>query len=258
MKWLLMACGIVLSLTGYMACMRSKVQRENPVIQRSLVKWESTGDSASSTQLVKDSQGRITSMENKVELNRFQFSTDSILLTEYSKTDNRIVYAFKGKLDSAGKLIRGTAIVGYGAHGTDTVQHRFEYDNQGYLVKESRDYGKAGTYIITYLYEAGDAIRISTWYNNELYNTKELEYYTDKDNLTGLEDFKFRKNMNELVGNTSKHLVKKITSVARNGKLNYSFNFEYETDDEGLPLKLITRKGKKVSGVTTYFYAAKV
>ncbi len=64
--------------------------------------------------------------------------------------------------------------------------------------------------------------------------------------------------MNELVGNTSRHLVKKITFVARNGKLNYSFNFEYETDDEGLPLKLITRKGKKVSGATTYFYAAKV
>jgi hypothetical protein len=258
MKWLLMACGIVLSLTGYMACMRLKVQRINPVIQRSLVKWESTGDSASSTQLVKDGQGRITSIENNTELNRFQFSTDSILLTEYSKTDNRIVYAFKGRLDSAGKLTSGTAIVGYAAHGTDTVLHRFEYNDQGYLVKELRDYGKAGTYIIGYTYEGGDVIRISTWYNYELYNTKELEYYTQKENLTGLEDFKFRKNMSQLVGNTSRHLVKKITSTARNGKLNYSFNFEYETDDEGLPLKLITRKGKKVSVVTSYFYAAKV
>ncbi|AXY77331.1 hypothetical protein D3H65_26590 [Paraflavitalea soli] len=238
--------------------MRSKVQRENPVIQRSLVKWESTGDSASSTRLGKDSQGHITSMENNAELNRFQFSTDSILLTEYSKTNNRIVYAFKGRLDSAGRLTEGTAIVGYADHGTDTVLHRFEYDDQGYLVKEYRDYGKAGIYIIIYQYEAGDAIRISTWYNNELYNTKELEYYTGKNNLTGLEDFKFRKNINHMVGNVSKHLVKKITSVAGNGKLNYSFNFEYETDDEGLPLKLITRKGKKVSGVTTYFYAAKV
>ncbi len=95
MKWLLMACGIVLSLTGYMACMRSKVQRRNPVIQRSLVKWESIGDSASSTQLVKDSQGRITSMKTRWRLNRFQFSTDSILLTEYSKTDNRIVYCIQ-------------------------------------------------------------------------------------------------------------------------------------------------------------------
>ena len=258
MKWLLMAGGIVLSLTGYMACMRSKVQRENPVIKRSLVKWESTGDSASSTQLVKDGQGHITSMENDLEVNRFQFSTDSLLLTEYSKTDNRIVYAFKGRLDSAGKLTGGTALVAYAARGTDTVLHKFEYDDQGYLVKEFRDYGKAGTYTIGYTYEGGDVIRISTWYNNELYNTKELEYYTQKDNMTGLEDFKFRKNVNQLVGNTSKHLVKKITSVARNGKLNYSFNFEYETDDQGLPLKLITRKGKKVSGVTTYFYAAKV
>lgn len=258
MKWLLMAGGIVLSLTGYMACMHSKVQRVNPVIQKSLVKWESTGDSASSTRLVKDGQGRITSMENEVEVSSFRFSGDSVLFTEYSKAEDRIVYTFRGRLDSAGKLTGGTAVVAYAASGTDTVLHAFEYDDQGYLVKEFRDYGKAGTYIIGYTYKGGDAIRISTWYNNELYNTKELEYYTQKDNLTGLEDFKFRKNMNQLVGHTSSHLVKKITSVARNGKLNYSFNYEYETDEEGLPLKLIARRGKKVSGVTTYFYASRI
>ncbi len=97
--------------------------------------------------------------------------------------------AFKGKLDSAGKLTCSRAIVGYAAHGTGTGSTGLNTMTRGYLVKEFRDYGKAGTYIITYLYEAGDAIRISTWYNNELYNTKELEYYTDKDNLTGLRRF---------------------------------------------------------------------
>lgn len=255
---LLIAGVAVLSLTGYVACMRMKVQRVNPVIKKNLVKWESMGDSASSTRLVKDQQGRITSMENDVEVNSFHFLTDSVLLTEYSKAENRVVYAFKGRRDHAGKLISGMAVAAYAAYDPDTVLHRFEYNAGGYLVKEFRDYGKDGTYIIVYEYEGDDVIKISTWYNNELYNTKELQYYTGKDNLTGLEDFKFRKNINNLAGNTSRHLVKKITSVARNGKLNYSFDYEYETDEEGLPVKLIAKKGKKVNAVTTYFYASKI
>lgn len=255
---LIIAGVAVLSLTGYVACMRMKVQRVNPVIKKNLVKWESTGDSASSTRLVKDQQGRITSMEDDMEINSFRFSTDSVLLTEYSKTESRVVYAFKGRRDNAGKLISGMAVAVYAANDPDTVLHRFEYDAGGYLVKEFRDYGKDGTYIIAYEYEKGDVIKISTWYNNELYNTKELQYYTGKDNLTGLEDFKFRKNINNLAGTASRHLVKKITSVARNGKLNYSFDYEYETDEEGLPVKLIAKKGKKVSAVTTYFYASKI
>jgi hypothetical protein len=254
MKWLLIACVTVLSIVGYMACMRMKVERVNPVIKKSLVKWESMGDSTSATRLVKDSLGRITSLENELELNSFRFSTDSILLTEYAKAEKRIVYTFAGKLDKTGKLTGGIAVVAYGFNNPDTVLHRFEYDEEGYLVKEYRDYGKAGAYLMVYTYENGDAIRISTWYNNELYNTKELEYYRERDNLTGLESFKFRNNINRLAGKTSRHLVKKIRSIAGNGKLNYAFDYEYETDEIGLPLKLIAKKGKKVSAVTAYYY----
>lgn len=257
MKWLLIAGVAVLSLTGYMACSFVKVQHANPVIKRNLVKWEST-DAASSTRLEKDLQGRITSMENNAEVTAFKFWADSMLLTEYSKAENRVVYEFKGRLDHTGKLVSGLAIASYSSWKPDTVSHRFKYNVAGYLVKEFRDYGKAGTYTIVYEYEEGDAVRIYTWFNNDLYNTKELEYYRKKDNLTGLEDFKFRRNINNLAGNISRHLVKKITSLARNGKLNYSFNYEYETDEEGLPLKLITKKGKKVNSVTTYFYASKM
>jgi YD repeat-containing protein len=256
MKWLLIGGVAVLSLTGYMACSFMKAQHADPVIKRNLVKWEST-DAASSARLEKDPQGRISSLENNAEVNAFKFWADSTLLTEYSKTENRIVYEFKGKLDSAGKLMSGLAIASYSSWKPDTISHRFEYNAAGYLVKEFRDYGKAGTYTIVYEYEAGDAVKIYTWFNNELYNTKELEYYPQKDNLTGLEDFKFRRNVNNLTGNVSRHLVKKISSVARNGKLNYSFNYEYETDEAGLPLKLITKKGKKINSVTTYFYASK-
>lgn len=257
MKWLFWAGVVVLPITVYMACMHMKLQRANPVIQRTLVKWESLGDSTFSTRLVKDRQGHVVCLENDAELNNFRFWKDSVLLTEYAKTETRVVYEFKGRLDSTGKLISGKAVAAYDTYHPDTVLHRFEYNTRGYLVKEVRDYGQAGVYMITYEYEEGDAVKICTWHNNELYNTKELEYYSGKDNLTGLEDFKFRKNINNLAGHTSRHLVKKITSIAGNGKINYSFNYEYETDEQGLPLKLIAKKGKKISTVTTYFYASK-
>lgn len=168
-----------------------------------------------------------------------------------------MVYEFKGRLDSTGKIMDGLATASYAVNSPDTVVHRFEYNEAGYLVKELRDYGKAGVYMIIYEYEQGDVVKIFTYYNEELYNTKELEYYTQRGNFTGLEEFKFRRNINHLAGKVSKHLMKKITSVARNGKLNYSFNYEYETDEDGLPVKLITKKGKKVNTVTNYFYAAK-
>lgn len=256
MKWLLMAGIAVLSFTGYVACRQMKVQHEIPVIKKDLVKWENSGDAASSACLTKDEQGRIIGIENETEINTFRYWADSLLFLEHTKPETRIVYEFKGKLDSAGRLLSGVAVAAWGDYTPDTVYHRFEY-HAGFLVKEFRDYGKAGIYTITYEYKNDDVIKICTWHNNVLYNTKELEYYTGKKNLTGLEDFKFRKNINNLVGNTSRHLVKKITSVGRGDKVNYSFNYEYETDGEGLPVKLITKKGRKISSVTTYYYAAK-
>jgi hypothetical protein len=257
MKWLLVAGAAALSFTGYVACRSIKGQRVNPVIQKNLVKWESTGDSASSASLVKDTAGNIISVETNLEINRFGFCEDSLTLTEFSKTENRIVYEFKGKRDSTGKLMSGVATASYSVNSPDTVIHHFEYNAEGYLIKEFRDYGNHSVYTIVYEYEQGDAVKIYTYYNDELYNTKSFEYFTDRKNVTGLEDFKFRKNINGLAGKTSNHLVKKISSVARTGKLNYSFNYEYETDEEGLPVKAITMKGKKVNSVTTYFYTAK-
>jgi len=257
MKWLVIAGVGTVSLVGYIACVGIKEQHVNPVIHKNLVRWQSTGDSTS-VSLVKDSEGRITSMETAADRNTFVFQADSVVLREFSKTDNRIVYEFKGRRDMTGKLVSGVAIASYAINSPDTVMHYFEYNTTGYLVKEVRDYGKSGVYAIVYDYEEGDATRISTWYNNQLYNTKTLEYYTDKDNLTTLEDFKFRKNINGLAGKTSSHLVKKITSVARTGKLNYSFNYEYETDEEGLPIRAIAKRGKKINSVTTYFYRPKV
>lgn len=257
MKWLLLAGVAALSFTGYVACISTKGQRVNPVIHKNLVKWESNGDTASFTALVKDTAGHITSVETGLEINRFSFCEDSVTFTEFSKTGNRIVYEFKGKKDSTGKLMSGTATSSYSVNSPDTVKHNFEYNADGYLVKEFRDYGKGNIYSIIYEYEQGDAVKIYTYYNDELYNTKTLAYYTDRKNLTGLEDFKFRKNINGLAGKTSSHLVKKITSLARDGKLNYSFDYEYQTDEEGLPVKAFTMKGKKVNSVTTYFYASK-
>jgi YD repeat-containing protein len=250
MKWLSIAGVAVLCLVGYATFVNMKVPPQKVVITKSLVQWQSTGDSASSTWLMKDSAGRIISVENNVEVNSFRFWADSVLLTEYSKTEDRIVYTFKGRRDSSGKLISGKAIATYDVFEPDTVQHRFEYNAGGYLVKEFRDYGKTGTYIIAYEYDGSDVVKISTWLNNVLNNTKELAYYKEKNNLTGLEDFKFRRNINSL--------VKQITSTAGNGKRNYSFNYEYETDEDGMPVKLIAKRGKKVSTVTTYYYAAKL
>jgi hypothetical protein len=258
MKWLSIAGVAVLCLVGYVAFVYMKVPPQKVVITKSLVQWQSTGDSASSTRLMKDSIGRITSVENNVEVNSFRFWADSVLISEYSKTEDRIVYTFKGRLDTAGKLISGKAIATYDVYAPDTVQHLFEYNAGSYLVKEYRDYGKTGTYTIAYEYEGSDVIKISTWLNNELNNTKELAYYKEKNNLTGLEDFKFRRNINSLTGNSSRHLVKQITSTAGNGKRNYSFTYEYETDEDGMPVKLIAKRGKKVSAVTTYYYAAKL
>lgn len=256
MKWQIMASVAVLSLCGYVACIQAKVQHKAPIITKRLVSWQTTGDSASATRLTKDALGNITRVENGTEINTFRYTSDSLALTEFSKEAGRVVYSFRGLVDSTGKLLQGTAIAAYGSFKPDTVLHRFAYNDAGYLVKETRDYGEAGIYIIGYEYEGADVVRIQTWYNNALYNTKEMAYYTGQANATGLEDLKFRHNINNLVGRNSEHLIKTISSTNGTGKLNYAFTYEYETDEEGLPVKLIAKKGKQVKGVTTYYYSA--
>jgi YD repeat-containing protein len=252
----LLITGVAWAILGITGCSRTKEQ-SSPVIQKRLVKWENIGDPASATSVERDVPGRITRMETATEINLFSFSGDSVLFSEFSKADEQVVYQFQGILNKLGALVSGTAISSYGLMYPDTVTHLFEYDAAGYLVKETRSQPN-NVYTIQYSYKNADAVKITTYSNNILYNTKELEYYTDRDNQTGLEEYKFRKNCNGLAGKTSRHLVKKITSVAGNGKINYSFTYEYETDAQGLPVKLTSKTGKKVNSVTAYYYVAKL
>lgn len=247
----------ILVLLLLSACTRSRQPRSVHVIKKRLTQFTHVADTLSATQIERDVAGRITRIETSEEINLFHYTGDSILLSEFSKSAGREVYLFSGLLNSAGAIVTGMSVSNYGFTQADTNMHQFSYDEAGHLVKELRIDGKNSTFAVQYEYRNHDAVKITTYHNQVLTNTKQLEYYAQLDNHTGLEDYKFRRNCNGLAGTMSAHLVKRITSVTGIGHLNYDFTYEYETDAEGLPVKAISKSGKKVNAVTTFLYAAK-
>jgi len=197
---------------------------------------------------------KVTTEETDSDISSYDFINDSVIIREFSKEEKRYVYEFKGRLDNQNKLISGTATSSYIPNTPDTVHHVFEYDKEGHLISEKRISFSSDTFRIGYEYEDDVVRKVSTYTSGILYNTKEFTYYDSDLSYDLPEETKFRRNINNLVGRSKQKLVKKVVSTGRNGKQKYILNYEYQMDENGYASRMISKKGKKVSGVTTFHY----
>ena len=239
----------------YIGCNRHSIQKPIPRPEKMVSGWVDSGNADDKTQYIFDQANHVTKEESASEISSYEFLEDSVIIKEFSKDENRFVYEFRGRLDTNKRLVSGIANSSYITTAPDTVYQCFEYNKEGFLAREERISASSDSFSIEYEYKDNQLKKAFTYSNGELYNTKEFEYY-QTDFTPGLpENFKFRGNINRLVGRSSGHLVKKIVSKGKNGKQKYTIRYEYQKDPDGYAYKVIGKKGKKTRTVVNYFYA---
>jgi hypothetical protein len=239
----------------YVSCNKHTVPKSTGNINMTLSSWEHSSNPGFHTQLSFDEMHRIIKEETGSDISSYEFSTDSLTITELNKEENRYVYKFKGKLDNQKRLVSGVATSSYLPTAPDTVQHLFEYNKAGYLLTELRISSSSDTFRIKYEYEDNMVKKVSTYSDTILFNTKEFTYYDRELSCSLPQETKFRQNINNLVGRSEQHLVKQVISTGRKGKKKYILNYEYQVDKNGNATKVMTKSGKKTKTIVSYFYA---
>ncbi|MBC7827259.1 MAG: hypothetical protein H7122_05910 [Chitinophagaceae bacterium] len=254
MRFCILLVAIIATACIYMACNKHTSQRPVAGQNKILSGWVDSANAGLATHLTLNEAQHVTKEESDNDIASYQFSGDIVIIREFNKEENRYVYEFVGKMDSNKRLLSGIATSSYISSTPDTVYHDFVYNGEGCLVKETRISDVTDTFLIKYEYEDKMLKKVLTYSNGTLFNTKEFTYYDNDLSCDLPDEFKFRKNINNLVGLSDQKPVKKIVSAGRNGKQRYILNYEYKMDRNGYAFQVIGRKGKKVSGVTTYYY----
>ena len=258
MRFSILLAAILAATVIYVSCNKHTTQKSVTSSNKVVSGWSDSSRPELKTQLVFDGSNEVIKEETINDYSTYQFSSDSVIITEFNKDENRVVYQFKGKLDSLKRLVSGCATSSYILSAPDTTSHIYVYNNEGYLLNETRTSSTSDTFEIIYNYEDNVVKRVATYTNGILYNTKEFSYYDNDINYSLPEETKFRKNLNNLVGRSSAKLLKKTVSIGKNGKEKYTVNHQYTFDPNGYAARMISRKGKKVTGVISFYYGERL
>ena len=251
MKFMLLTVATVAFAVIYLACNRNTAQGSTiqPVI---VTGWKMDVSGNASFQFDRDQ--RVIKEETENDVTSYVFSNDSVSITEFNKSENREIYSFSGKLDSNNRIIGGRSIATYIPTSPDTIQHSFLYNSTGQLSEERKSFSTKSEYRIRYTYKSGELTTVATYMNGVLCNSKEITYYDGIPGYGIQEQLKFHKNINNLVGKSNQSIVKDITSFGPKGDKKYKLRYAFEKDRRGYPLKLISRKGKKIENTITFTY----
>lgn len=258
MRFCILLVAILAITFIYVSCNKHTIQKSTGNINKVLSGWEHSANSELRTQLSFDETRNVVKEETGNDISSYEFAGDSLIIREFNKEENRYVYEFKGKLNNQKRLVSGIATSSYITTTPDTVHHMFEYNKEGYLLTETRLSSSPDTFRIKYEYEDNVVKKAMTYSDSVLFNTKEFTYYDNDLSYSLPEETKFRKNINKLVGRSGQKLIKKIVSTGRNNKKRYILNYEYEMDANGYASKMISKNGKKVKGIISFYYGQAV
>ncbi len=191
-----------------------------------------------------DTQGRLVKEDDNYQTEGYEYTGNTVHITDYNKSKARIVSDITGTTDNAGRMISFTLNNTYTLNSPYTQQAVLTYDANGYLtqIKFTRLY-QGNTEILTYDFTVidGDYTKLlGTYIINGQFGssfTEIFEYYTDKNDPTGIDTYPivyetFGYN-NGLFGKTNKHLIKHV----QNGVVNptWVMDYTYTLDSNGYP-----------------------
>lgn len=171
------------------------------------------------------------------------YSSTAIIFTLYDDK-NKIISTSTYRLNSSGYV---SEIMNFG-------KFTYEYDGQGFLVKELTE--GFGQYITNYTYTDGNLTSIKELDDKgKTTYTITNEYYLDKPNPLKIDkSIGFWKNIvgQNLFGKSSRNLLKKSTE--NSGSTTIITDYTYSFDDKGNPIQLIEKasNGSNYTSDLTY------
>jgi YD repeat-containing protein len=188
-----------------------------------------------------DAQGRLTQEDDQYETETYVYTGNTVHITDYSKTSARIVEDINATTDNAGRMTSYTGNISYNINLPYTEQGAFTYDANGYLTQVKLTQNNT---VLTYDYTItnGDYTQVIYQQNGAGGYTQTNDYFTDKNNLSGVGLYEVPKNFSYnvgLFGKNSAHLLKH-NSLLQKGALvpSWTRDFTYVIDSEGYPQSL--------------------
>ena len=129
MRFSILLAAILAATVIYVSCNKHTAQKSVTSSNKVVSGWSDSSRPELKTQLVFDGSNEVIKEETINDYSTYQFSSDSVIITEFNKDENRVVYQFKGKLDSLKRLVSGCATSSYILSAPDTTSHIYVYNN---------------------------------------------------------------------------------------------------------------------------------
>ncbi len=187
-----------------------------------------------------DAQGRLTQEDDQYETEIYVYSSNTVHITDYSKTKARIVEDVNAITDNAGRMTSYAANISYDINSPYTEQGAFTYDANGYLIQFKLTQGNVvSTY--DYTITGGDYTQVVFQINGAGGYTQTNDFFTDKNNVSAI-GYEVPKNFafnGGLFGKNSAHLMKHNTLFQKGALVPSWFrDFTYSIDNNGYPQSL--------------------
>jgi YD repeat-containing protein len=182
-----------------------------------------------------DTQGRLVKYEDEDASITYIFSTNTVAIKQYRKSENRFVSDITGITDNAGRVTNLTGSYSYNINFPYTEQTAFTYDAEGYLTQFTRTAGNS-TQSYHFTVTNGDYTKLI--YQSSCCGgyTQITDFYTDKNNLSGVGSIPISPGNNHtgLFGKINKHLKKfeQLTQLNATSP-SWTDNYSYVLDGNG-------------------------
>ncbi len=178
-----------------------------------------------------DAQGRISRYVGSEDILTYTYKNNEVVITEWRVTDNREVFSFKGQLNAAGNITKGSGTSSYNAGTNQTVDYTFEYNASGNMVKKTQNINQGTSiYVFDYIFNgSGDMTEVKVYLNGVYSYGGTWEYDNTKKNKFGLNSEQFY-GPNAFTGKPNQHMAIKYT-----GSTGWFVDMVYTYDNQGYP-----------------------
>lgn len=208
---------------------------------------------SSTKTMLYDENGRLASFTFNNEIDVFEYSGSSLLVTRKNKSTGALKSTFEATVNSQGAI---TFMKMKLADGSIYELLSFTYDAQGYMVKMKSEYPLAGnTYSRDFFYTNGNLTSSKNWYNGTHAYNYETKYDLSKTNSFPEAAF-YRWPSATLFGKTIRNvMIENKLIKASDNSLSSHFIFNGEYDASGLLVKLVEKDVlNNTTGTYNYSY----